>query len=276
VVCGNRVFELLQGRLHGLYVAQVEKMYQKKFSESLPEDWSEKLSEAGKVVVAKEVGGLAMVKCGEGVTDSRGTNISDGAVLPVEKARKDMEQVTVAVHNMNDKAVVKDRVVQLLQGRVHGLFPSQVEKMYKKQWGDSLDVDWFSDMEQSGAALVDREGEQVVLRLRVNGMKNIVGCGLEGLGNVIDGISELDIVGRTNGGRRGMVDKVRQMGRVKQLLQGRIHGLYVAQAEKMYQKQWGDNLANTWWEKLEQAASVEVERMQSGQVLIRWREGTGH
>ena len=67
VECGNRVVELLQGRLHGLYAAQVEKMYQKKFSESLPGDWSDRLEEMRKVVVVREGGGMAMVKCGEGV-----------------------------------------------------------------------------------------------------------------------------------------------------------------------------------------------------------------
>ena len=65
VVCGNRVRELLQGRLHGLYVAQqVEKMYEKKCWKDLSEDWSDLLGASGVVIVVKEAGGLLLVKSG--------------------------------------------------------------------------------------------------------------------------------------------------------------------------------------------------------------------
>ena len=56
------------------------------------------------------------------------------------------------------------------------------------------------------------------------------------------------------------------MGRVKQLLQGRLHGLFVAQVETMHQKHFGEGLVCMWLEEMEQAGSVEVERMQSVQV----------
>jgi len=157
VVCGNRVKELLQGRLHGLYVAQVEKMYEKKFVESLSEDWSEKLGASGDVIVMNEAGGLVLVKCG-------GSN----------------------------------RVVTAL-------------------------------------SVADNNTGSVI-----------------------------------SGGRTEVTDKVRQVGRVKQVLQGRVHGLFVAQVEKMHQKQFGKTLPSLWWGEMEKEGSVEVERMETGQVVVRW------
>ena len=266
VVCGNRAKELLQGRLHGLYVAQVEKMYKKKFSESLPGGWSDEMEKRGVVVVVREGGGQAMVKCAEGRSEIAAhlhSNIVSGTATGLDIPM--------------DKGVVKDRVKQLLQGRIHGLFPSQVEKMYKKQWGDTdtLDGEWWVGMEQSGTVVVDREGGQVVVRLMVNGVKKTVtdSSVVAGLDKVIDKMSGLDIVETglvDGGGRRAIVDRVRHMGRVKQLLQGRVHGLYVAQVEKMFQKQWGESLASRWWEEIQYAGCLVVDRLQCGQVVVRW------
>ena len=52
---------------------------------------------------------------------------------------------------------------------------------------------------------------------------------------------------------------MRQMGRVKQLLQGRLHGLFVAQVETMHQKHFGESLVSMWLEEMEEAGSVQVE-----------------
>ena len=69
------------------------------------------------------------------------------------------------------------------------------------------------------------------------------------------------------GGRTEVTDKVMQVGRAKQVLQGRVHGLFVTQVEKMHQKQFGEILPSLWWGEMEKAGSVEVERMESGRRL---------
>ena len=148
VLCGKRVKELLKGRLHGLYIAQLEKIYEKKFSENLPDDWARELNAAGDIVVVKEEGGLLLVKYGEGSTVALTSkeNPDDGLAAKIEETKGQ-----------------KDRVLQLLRGRVYGLLVSQVEKMFFKQWSEKLEGDWVSKLEQLGGVVVDREGEQCVI-----------------------------------------------------------------------------------------------------------------
>ena len=159
VVCGNRVKELLQGRLHGLYVAQVEKMYEKKFVESLSEDWSEKLGASGDVIVMNEAGGLVLVKCGGSnrvVTGAAGLSVADNNTGPV---------ISGGRTEVTDKVRQVGRVKQVLQGRVHGLFVAQVEKMHQKQFGETLPSLWWGEMEKEGSVKVERmETGQVVVR----------------------------------------------------------------------------------------------------------------
>ena len=55
------------------------------------------------------------------------------------------------------------RVTELLEGRVFGLFSSQVEKMYEKKWEEVLPIDWWQNL--SNADLVTVEvvnGQRVV------------------------------------------------------------------------------------------------------------------
>ena len=58
---------------------------------------------------------------------------------------------------MTDQEILMSRVKELLQGRIHGLFLSQIEKMNAKQWGDSLAGQWWEGIE-SWAAVVSRQG----------------------------------------------------------------------------------------------------------------------
>merc|ERR1719233_2451998 len=115
VLCGKRVRELLLGRQHGLYIAQLEKLYAKKFSESLPADWTDELKSTGDITVVNEEGGLVLVKYGEGKTADPSENST-------------LTQVLVKTGE-GEATGLKDRVQQLLQGRAHGLLLSQVVKM---------------------------------------------------------------------------------------------------------------------------------------------------
>eukprot|EP00092_Neocalanus_flemingeri_P023628 GFUD01025626.1.p1 GENE.GFUD01025626.1~~GFUD01025626.1.p1 ORF type:complete len:492 (-),score=144.64 GFUD01025626.1:594-2069(-) len=60
-VYGSRVENLMQGRQHGLFTSQVEKMYQKKWEQSLPKDWCKVMGRAGKVRLEREAGASPMV-----------------------------------------------------------------------------------------------------------------------------------------------------------------------------------------------------------------------
>jgi len=270
VLCGDRVRELLHGRQHGLYIAQVEKIYWKRFNESLPVDWAEKLKAVGDIIVVKEDGGLVLVKSGEGRRDAgaaatadHNVDISNGA-----DARSGNQGV--------EEGKLEDRVLELLQGRVYGLLVPQVEKMYTRQWGQKLEGEWVGKLEELGGIEVDRQGEQVLLRVGSNGIRNIPASPLSGLDRVVSGVDRLTVTRSglevRSVGRRDMVDKVRQVERVKQLLQGRVHGLYATQVEKMYEKKYSVTLASTWWSELVEAARVEVEMVQSGQVVVRWTQ----
>jgi len=268
VQCGSRVRELLHGRQHGLYIAQVEKIYLKRFNESLPVDWVEKLKAVGDIIVVKEEGGLVLVKYGEERRES--------GAAPVTTADND-----APVSDDVEDVKVQDRVLKLLQGRVYGLLVPQVEKMYSKHWGQKLEGEWMAKLEELGGIEVDRQGEQVLLKVGLkNGTRNLVSSipanSLSGLDRVVSGVDGLTVKSSVQEvrsvGRRDMVDKVRQVERVKQLLQGRVHGLYATQVEKMYEKKYSVTLASTWWSELVEAARVEVEMVQSGQVVVRWTQ----
>ena len=84
------------------------------------------------------------------------------------------------------------------------------------------------------------------------------------------------INGLVVGGRSKMVERVRQMGRIKQLLQGRQHGLFMVQIKNLYQNQWEDDLDRRSVEEMEKAGSVELDRLETGQVVVRWKGCTGH
>ena len=101
----------------------------------------------------------------------------------------------------------------------------------------------------------------------------LVKCG--GSNRVVTGAAGLSVADNNtgsviSGGRTEVTDKGRQVGRVKQVLQGRLHGLFVAQVEKMHQKQFGETLPSLWWGEMEKEGSVKVERMETGQVVVRW------
>ena len=68
----------------------------------------------------KEEGDLFLVKCGEEMPGA-----------PTTKDYPDGGSV-----KMDEMARLKERVLQLLQGRIYGLLVSQVEKMYLKQWSE--------------------------------------------------------------------------------------------------------------------------------------------
>ena len=56
-------------------------------------------------------------------------------------AKPDLLQVT-----RGGVEVYGSRVVQILRGRVHGLYQMQVESQYKKGWGEELPDNWIDTM----------------------------------------------------------------------------------------------------------------------------------
>jgi len=77
-VYGSRVENLLQGRQHGLYTSQVEKMYQKKYEQSLPTNWCSMLERDRIVRVEREVGSSPMVYP---ATSSGGQNVINNNMM---------------------------------------------------------------------------------------------------------------------------------------------------------------------------------------------------
>ena len=183
-LCGKRVRELLKGRHHGLFIARLEKMYEKKFSENLPDDWTLDLKSAGHIDIVKEEGGLLLVKHVEGlIVDPNGidTHYHGVSVTSDEMTR------------------LQERILQLLQGRADGLLVFQLEKMYFKQWSEKLEGDWVSKLEQMRGIVVDREGEQVVLRGELRDKNsNTENC--NSLAMLDSGVAEL-LIGNNGGGR---------------------------------------------------------------------------
>ena len=248
VLCGKRVRELLLGRPHGLFIARLEKIYEKKFNEKLPVDWSQELKLAGDIDVVKEEGGLLLVKHGEGLIVD--PIFIDDPCHEVSATSDEMKRL-------------KERILQLLQGRVDGLLVFQLKKMYFKQWSEKLEGEWVSKLEQLGGVVVDREGEQMVMKEEVNADENS-----NPIAVLDSGVARM--VNDLKGGRVQTMEKARQVERIKQLLQGRVHGLHATRIQKLYEKNFGLTLDNTWWSELMEAGSVGVENLERGQVVIKW------
>ena len=60
--------------------------------------------------------------------------------------------------------------------------------------------------------------------------------------------------------------------RVKEILDGRKHGLYVAQVEKHYSKKWGEVLKEGWWKEMKEFGVLVIELLDSGN-LAKWVSG---
>ena len=95
-------------------------------------------------------------------------SVSQKATVCVAVSKPDVLQVT-----RGGVEVFGSRVVQILRGRVHGLYQMQVESQYKKGWGEELPENWIETLagsdcgigtEKVGAHLLCRvhEVEQVV------------------------------------------------------------------------------------------------------------------
>ena len=86
-VYGKRVIEQLQGRPNGLFSSQVEKLYQKKYEESLPKDWLQVMERAGTARVVRDLGASASPLVypalfrSEGGTDSVNINDNNSASI---------------------------------------------------------------------------------------------------------------------------------------------------------------------------------------------------
>ena len=78
--------------------------------------------------------------------------------------------------------VFGSRVVQILRGRVHGLYQMQVESQYKKGWGEELPDNWIVTLAGSDCGLVT-EKVGAHLLCRVHEVKQMVDNGL-GVGSV--------------------------------------------------------------------------------------------
>ena len=75
--------------------------------------------------------------------------------------------------------VFGSRVVQILRGRVHGLYQMQVESQYKKNWGEELPDNWIDVMAGSDCGLViEKVGAHLLCR--VNEVKQVVDNDLGG------------------------------------------------------------------------------------------------
>ena len=75
--------------------------------------------------------------------------------------------------------VFGSRVVQILRGRVHGLYQMQVESQYKKGWGEELPDNWIVTLAGSDCGLVT-EKVGAHLLCRVHEVKQVVDNGLSG------------------------------------------------------------------------------------------------
>ena len=123
---GPRVEELLQGRSYGLFRAQVEKMYVKKWAEELSRGWVEEMEGERRLVVERGAGQGSNPVC---KLREENNNVKKTEVDNLESVREEV----------NWEEVVK-RVESILEEMTAP--GGRVESSYGERYGDQLPVGW--------------------------------------------------------------------------------------------------------------------------------------
>eukprot|EP00092_Neocalanus_flemingeri_P036174 GFUD01039385.1.p1 GENE.GFUD01039385.1~~GFUD01039385.1.p1 ORF type:complete len:862 (+),score=224.23 GFUD01039385.1:55-2640(+) len=125
---------------------------------------------SGRVSVFERLGEVPRKMNGFQMTDV--SNRSGGRVDSVSVGMKNLAlSPGVVKETVGGSAVFGQRVEQLLEGRVYGLFSSQVEKMYEKNWEEVLPIEWCKQLCTRGMVRVEHQSGQTVV---YSGTANLV------------------------------------------------------------------------------------------------------
>jgi len=182
-VYGRRVQEQLQGRPHGMFSTQVEKVYQKKYEESLPKDWLQVMERAGMARVVRESGTSILVYpalFGESGQASLNNNLVSSIttrIPPVPLPTSSEWDITICrvtstnqVHFWLGEAATK-------LNKLHDAMKSQ--HMYNDKLGSGISP---PEIGQVYSALMGGDKARRVQVLKVDSSKNTCRCRMIDLG----------------------------------------------------------------------------------------------
>ena len=250
----DRVRNLLRDRQHGLYVRQVEAMYEKSHGAGLPADW---FSQWGALEISRTPAGV-FVKLRSGHVEQQSVQVEQQQTVqqPSEAGEGTIERSEVDLK----PGLVFPRLAQLLAGRQHGLFSSQLEKLYQKRWGAQLGPGWLAAWNADGGIQVTRETGTPLVKLKP----------ADSVDTVSTVTSEVERLSVKTAGETGLDSLI--MRRLAELLSPRVHGLFALQVETLYSKRWaGEQLPDGWVDILERERRVQVVRPI---MLVRWSPDT--
>ena len=102
-------------------------------------------------------------------SSSQGQQVGKNSYVNMNSVQDGMKATTgrekVYKETAGGHVVFGPRVEQLLEGRVYGLFSSQMEKMYEKKWEEVLPSDWCNRLSTSGVLKVDQQNGQMLVFL---------------------------------------------------------------------------------------------------------------
>jgi len=105
-------------------------------------------------------------------SQSRGKGGYSQRKKPINHVKKELVVDMIAGLSINKKvlkvtvggvAVYRCRVETILEGRVYGLFATQVERMYEKKYEEELPKDWCFKLTSTGAVRVEERSGQTVV-----------------------------------------------------------------------------------------------------------------
>jgi len=136
-VYGSRVENLLEGRQHGLYTSQVEKMYQKKYEQSLPTNWCSMMERDRMVRVEREVGSSPMVYP---ATNSSGQNGHNNNTMNRNSSIDTVSLPSTAEWNITICSVTSTNQIHLWLGEADSQLTRLHTAMLSHHWktSDSL------------------------------------------------------------------------------------------------------------------------------------------
>jgi len=111
--------------------------------------------------------GLSLGAVPKGSSGFQGSKVGKKNFGKVESVREEIKNLSMSgkvfKETVGGVAVFGNRVEQLLEGRVYGLFSSQVEKMYEKKWEEVLPSDWCKEMSSRRLVRAEQESGRILV-----------------------------------------------------------------------------------------------------------------
>jgi len=169
----GRVRTFLGTRKFGMLLSQVEKSYEKEWGESLPQDWRAQVSDDDikfeedgvrpvlvKLAPSQEAAGGLSAKVESPKVES--PKVESPKVESPKLESPKLESIKEESTKLESAKLEVERMGNIVKIRPRGLFISQAQKIYEKEWGQVFPKDLWEQMEEGKLVTVNKVMKIVV------------------------------------------------------------------------------------------------------------------